>query len=92
MKPVELAADAGSGIGPGGFPREWGQPPYDPDEARGWIKGHIIAGEIAERYGERPAWLARSASRRPRGRRDDPALQLENTLRLIALRRLWLPI
>lgn len=40
------------------WPREWGDPPADPEERRRWAVANIRKGmETRRRTGERPAWL-----------------------------------
>jgi hypothetical protein len=74
------------------FPEEWGTPPADVDERRGWMIRNIRAGEVRARRGEHVHWLPAKASRPLSGREALRRLQtrMDNEHRLRMLRLLEL--
>jgi hypothetical protein len=74
------------------FPDEWGIPPADVDQRRGWAIRNIRAGEVRARRGEHIPWLSPAATRPLSGREALRRVQirLDNEHRLRMLRILEL--
>jgi hypothetical protein len=71
------------------FPEEWGTPPADVDQRRGWAIRNIREGEVRARRGEHVPWLSPEASRPLSGRealrRVQTRLDNEHRLRMLQL-------